>query len=577
MASYQEWNQALAKYFLNGVPLGTKIYLSVDRDTLELIGQSSFSFLTATNWSEDFRSAVVKQVIFDDEVNLENIKGIDNNSPPRCVAFLAATVLAAYQMADEEKISEINYFERLREIFGLLGNGHGRPLGMKPGSEAEEPLWKIWNNWLWEQGYVPSAKQGNGLRQKFINYPISQCLLRQADKDWLWEFFTNKQWKTSWEAQTLFTKIRCEKKNLPNHLKDLVTNNRQRFEAVAEAIHEVYQQWLITGDCSSVKQHREKRNWNTNLFAGIYRTEHPFLGQVEYYIYPKQQRGRQLDIVEVQSQNAKEKLREDRPGWYLPLQDTLSVKDLDEGIRYSILSLSQIEQLVLPARDFWILIPDPENPDSGVYASWGTPELGTKFILLCKQELLPDIERLRGECLLEWDGELQTVDKQSTWVELHQCMVISQAWDAVLAVNQELKDALQPIVRLSISFSGGLRVPNQRGWLEGYPPQITIFGFAPKAEIEVTRLIDGEVILTRSQKTNQAEPLELNKPGSYLVRATYSTEVAERVINILNFDRFKIAGLEPKHQKWLSINDEYSLCGSVIKQFPSKLKLRIKS
>ena len=69
-------------------------------------------------------------------------------------------------MADGEKISEFNYFKRLREIFGLSGSV--RPQGMKPGSDAEEPLWKTWNNCLWEQGYIPTAKLGNGRRQKFI-------------------------------------------------------------------------------------------------------------------------------------------------------------------------------------------------------------------------------------------------------------------------------------------------------------------------------------------------------------------------------------------------------------------------
>ena len=212
MASYQEWNQALAKYCLSGVPIETKIYLSVDQDTLELIGQSSFISLTTASWSEDFQAAVKKKIFLGDSVNLEPLKGIDTDGFPNCAAFLAATVLAAYQMADEEKISEINYFKRLREIFGLSGDG--RLQSMKPGSEAEEPLWQTWNKWLWGQGYVPSAQQGRG-PQKFINYPISQCLLRQADKNWLREFFTNKQWKASWEAQTLFTKIRCEKRNLP--------------------------------------------------------------------------------------------------------------------------------------------------------------------------------------------------------------------------------------------------------------------------------------------------------------------------------------------------------------------------
>ncbi len=83
MANYKEWNQALAKYFLSGVPLGTKIYLSVDRDSLEFIGQTSFSSQNATNWSEDFQAAVIKQIVFDNEVNLNNLQDIADGGTTR--------------------------------------------------------------------------------------------------------------------------------------------------------------------------------------------------------------------------------------------------------------------------------------------------------------------------------------------------------------------------------------------------------------------------------------------------------------------------------------------------------------
>jgi len=122
MANYTEWNQALISYFLKGVPRGSKIYLSVDDDVLDRMGQGFFLTLSGSdNWSDDFQEAIRKDVIIDKQVNLNRIQGRDENDNPNCVAFLGACVLAAYRMANEEKISQLNYFKRLREILHLIG------------------------------------------------------------------------------------------------------------------------------------------------------------------------------------------------------------------------------------------------------------------------------------------------------------------------------------------------------------------------------------------------------------------------------------------------------------------------
>ncbi len=556
MANYTEWNQALISYFLKGVPRGSKIYLSVDDDVLDRIGQGFFLTLSGSdNWSDDFQEAIRKAVIVDKQVNLNRIHGRDANDNPNCVAFLGACVLAAYRMANEETISQLNYFKRLREILHLSGSL--RPQGMKSGKEAEEPLWKTWNYWLWEQGFQPSAYPGSG-PQKYINYPISQCLLRQADKDRLQVLFAAKQWTVPWDAQTLLTQIRREP--LSHHLQELVMENKQRTEIVAEVIHEVYQQWQVQG-CPATPN-KVGRTWSPNLFAGLYRVEDPFFGQVDYYLYPKQQRGRQLESVQVEYENRTQTLSEERPGWYLPIGNPLGGEYLEQGLRCSVVSPPELDQLILPARDFWLLIPDAENPDSGVYASWGTPELGTAFILLCKRELLNDIYRLRDERLLEWSGEPEPIAEDSNWVELTQCLVTSQAYDGVFIDNQTLKDALQPTVRLSISFSGGLRVPNQRGWLAGHPPQVTVFGFAPRVELEVTSLLNEQIIVTRSQKTNQPLSLALPGTGLYLVRATYGKESAERLVRILDWNSLELS--QPERRGFMNVGNKYSICGSII-------------
>jgi hypothetical protein len=561
MATYTDWNQALINYFINGVPRGTKVYLSVDEDIIEYIGYNFIdSSLTANNWVEDFKNAVRRKVIVDEQVDLKRLKERNSQGYPQGVAFLCASVLAASYMGEEEKISEKDYFQRLREILTLPG--FHRPAGMKTGSEAEEPLWKEWNLWLMEQGFLTSAQQGKGGPTKYINYPISQCLLRRTDKDKLRQLFQDKKWQRQWDAQTLLSYISKEINSLNKHLQNLLTENRQRYEAVTEVIHQIYEQWQSQG-CPTADKFNY-RSFSSHIFCGLYRTEDPFLGEVNYYLYPQQQRGRKLDSVTVKLGNDNHQLIEDRPGWYSILDEQITEKELEQGKRYKIVEPDNLDYLIFPNRDFWILIPDPENPESGVYASWGKPALGTEFIILCKTESLPDIQRLKDENLLQWNGEPEPLSTNSHWVEIQQCMVISPAWDGVFIENQSLKDAIQPNSSLSISLSGGLRVPELGAWLLEHSPEITIFAFYPTVDLQVIRLVDTLKVLEKSQTTNI--PISVNFPeyGDYLITASVHGEITQRFIKIVNWQN--IDRREKYQSQFININANYQICGSLIQQ-----------
>jgi hypothetical protein len=566
MPSYALWNQALIDYFCQSVPQGSQIYLSVDEDVLYRVGQSFFPDTPVSHLIEDFQQGVINHVISSQEVNLKPIQGLNKLKKPNCVAFLSLSVLAAYKMANEEEISELNYFRRLREILQLPGTG--RPLGMKSGGEAEGLLWTTWNRWLLEQGFIPSAKPSSGPK-KYINYPISQCLLRQADKEKLQVLFSTKQWKTTWDASILFSHIRQEaaQNKLNSHLKELVLKTTLSTEAVKEAIHELHLQWLDLG-CPLITKNGNNipntRIWSRNLLAGIYRTEDPFLGQIDYYLYPKQPRGRQLEKITIEYENQSRELIQERPGWYLPLGEPLEIQSLSNGLKCPITNHPELEQLHLSARDFWLLIPDPENPESGIFASWGNPPLGTPFILLFQPHLLKDLERLRDEQLIKWTGEPQYIDETKNWLEIHQCLVISQAWDSVFIEHQELKDALIPTSKLSISLSGGLRIPQEKGWLKGYAPNLTIFGFCLKANLEVINLANNQIVLEKTLPTNKSQPLDLPTVGNYLLRATLSKEQesTERYLRILHWESLET--LPTNGQEFTKVTENYSISGAII-------------
>ena len=197
MANYDEWNKAIAKYFVDGMSGGATVYLSVDEETLMHIGSRFEQSETSdVDWVEDFIEAVRSECVIGNQVYLEEISDYQSDKIPRCVAFLAAMVLAAHRMVAEETeeiaIAQINYFTRLRQVLGLSHEDGGRPDGLLPAG-VEESLWKIWEWWLVRNGWLSSADRGENIAYMYINYPLSQALLRKGDKEVLEGLFRERE------------------------------------------------------------------------------------------------------------------------------------------------------------------------------------------------------------------------------------------------------------------------------------------------------------------------------------------------------------------------------------------------
>src|SRR5262249_42532244 len=116
--------------------------------------------------------------------DLTRISGYDRDGLPRCVGFLSAMVLAAHDMGDDTAAGELNYFYRLRRGFNPRSEEHGMPNWLTDayGQRLEESLWLSWNDWLLANGWESTAVHGNP-NTKYINFPISQALLRDGDRE----------------------------------------------------------------------------------------------------------------------------------------------------------------------------------------------------------------------------------------------------------------------------------------------------------------------------------------------------------------------------------------------------------
>lgn len=548
MPNYADWNEAILEYVLEGLRLGSRVFLAIDDEALIGAGEFLSSAPLQRDRPTDFLRAVRDRCVLGSRVVFSRVRPDDEslNATPPYVSFLAATVLAAYRMGEEEDVSPNNYFVRLNEVLGLKSVAQGRPPGLDAG--AEEELWLHWSEWLNRRGFLASAKRGSG-PTKYVNYPISQTLLRDTDKDSLWHHFTERDWSKKLDEDAVIARIIRDRRWITRHLERLLSDeslDSARREGLFEAIYELYELWSLSEPESEYSS--RSATFRREISAGLYRTVDPFSGQRHYRVLPRQPRRVRVHKGKVRYEGYEERLIPERPGWFRPLWE-VGAQELTSGFRVSLDAVSQLETMKFPAREFWILTPDPENPDSGVYASWSRLSLGTPFVLLCQRHLVEQLDYLKSEELINWrTGDPISVWKDEEWLEYRDVQVISEGWKGLSLENENLLRSLQPSHSLGISFRGGLRIPQLRGWLSGYPPEVVVHSFYGEARLEIVEPLTGDIAVESEYiPTNQPHTIELPSiSGTYLLTVESGSDTKETPINIINWTDLEMPEIEER-------------------------------
>lgn len=548
MASYDDWNSAIADAFTKGIPLGAPVYLAIDDQELATIGAAAFGADSSgrDGWTEDFCLALRRKVASAGTVQLWRFRRQGSSGDtPSGAAFVAAMVLAASRMAEGADFSELNYFTHLREILGVApepGGQSNRPAGLPRGEE--ESLWLEWNDWLRKRGLLPTAGRGPEGAHKYISYPLSQVLLRKADRQHLEDVFDRRAGSIPLhcDPQTLAAII--EEQRWPTaHLRELMGREGLRRAAAQDAVFEAYEVWK-----ASLRSTGSLANGGARpLMAGLFREEDPILGAVSYRLLPRMRRGRDTAARPIIEQHGEaHRLRPMREGWYEPT-GAISHQTLRDGARYPLRGLPGIDAVELPERSFWMLVPEPDDPESGLFASWGPPRLGEPFILLARDSLTRDLQLLKDEGLVQWDGEPR--DTLPGWAELHGFLAVSEAWDGVHTENLQLFLELRPRGTLSISVFGGLRSPSG-AWLEGYGPQVVVHGFEGSGEGsgEVTvssEAASGSNFRVGFQVNQPVDGLRWDRTGTFVLTAETDGDRSDaRLVRIESWDHLELRGPE---------------------------------
>lgn len=531
---YMEWNRRTAAHFLYGRQRGSPVFLSFDADAAALIADE-IPGEDGADPTARFLTRVRDMCVFANQVNLARLAWpADTAEPPTGVAFLAAMVLAAHQMKDDDQATDAAYFLRLG---ALLGTTTAPRAGILTG--AEEPLWEAWNRYLTVHGYLVTAQPGAG-PTRFLQYARSQAVLRETDKESLRAAFRDRHVSASLDGDQLGFWLREQTWNR-RYLREGFTHaDPHRRAEFYRAAHEVYQFRLHAGAQPAHSLNVALRS--RAIEAGLYR-EMDQRGRASYQLFPRQPdrfAPRPLWVVLEGAAPAPLVLRALRPGFYRPVARQLPF--VDEPLNLPVVGDPRVPSMLFPKRDFWVLTEDPEDP-AGAYATWSRyVDVGQRFFLLCRPgKLVDEVRRLRSwkdlnnQPLLDW-----TEDAERDGVhEFAGCMVLSYELRAMTASPgcQELLEALMPRSTVSVAVSGGLRDPNELAWLEGFPPTVKAYGFGGRIVMSIMRA-DGAT-QTITADVGSQEPYALKSslaPGVYLVEAVCEGVVARRLVRIIAWD-----------------------------------------
>lgn len=548
MATYNEWNRAIIDFIIQSLPLGSHVFLSVDEDTLATIGHQLNLAQSEKTYIEDFQNAVCSRVIHKGSVHLPSIVNPmrDHEGYPRYIAFLCVMVLAAYRMGDDEDkdVQHNDYFAHLNFILNIDAERAGIETG------KEESMWQDWAKWLRSRGYLPTAYGGEA-SYRYTGYPISQTLLRQSDKDRLWRRFSEHNWSQRLDEDTVIAQIKSDGQYLTAHLRQLLDRNNphssQIYTQLTRACFDVYESWVESGGVASVNKRASTYATKRAIKCGILRQHDTFIGSTAYYLFPRQHSGADLQYGYVVYQGKTFDLQVEYPGWFQPLWE-VTAQQLAQGIELPLHTAhTTLEKLILSPREFWILTSDPNVPESDNYASWFKgPTLGELFIMLCREHLHEDMQQIRQEGLIQWEGDPKRIWPEEDWLEYRNVTIVAEphAWDDVYLHSENLLQSLKPQSTFAISLRGGVRVPRQQAWLVGHGPEVSVIAFYPEVDISVTRTDTDEMIF-QQEGTIAGEIIQINwsSAANYVIRVQQGNLFEERAVSIVDWDALQLAPL----------------------------------
>jgi hypothetical protein len=464
LPSYEVWNEAIANFFYTPAAAGQPAYLQVDRDTLCEIGPHAG---VESDLAEEMFVQAVRSKLSTGRANpFVAFLWLDGwrkrarsnpTAPPPFVGLLSICVLAASRMANDPDagMRSSNYYRRLNKLLGL------DYVGKPPSFEKVTELWEELGRWLVELNAgklgLPTAKAHPTFRH--VSYPISQCLLRDADRRKLPDFFRWEGYAPGEEISVgeLVPRLRWWASRTTCTLSEQARNilTRGSDSLIQQAVETVAAE-LKSWDGISVDA-AGRSHTSIELRLEVQRGGHRF--QCE--LYPRAPEKFSEGTYETGSRSA---YLERLPGthWFAPLPAVFLEEAFEHGL---LLQKSGHVLRFAPSH----VIPLEEHAELGGWVSCDRVNTGEKHLVLCHLDYQAQVERYLVEhAEAGWEKTPGSRGLPPSWICFRNVRINAPAAEGVEALA-----CLVPRLRVGIRFVGGLKVGRDT-WLKGGEPEVSI-------------------------------------------------------------------------------------------------------
>jgi len=457
---YRRWNDAIATEYFRPADAGRPVYLAVDDDELAQIARGS-GFGDGEG-ADSFADAVRLEVIRGGDLFrsfLRESRTWRATAPlPPYIGLLALCVLAASRMATdpEKQVWSNDYYTQINQLLRLDPHA-GRPQNFDELSR----LWIDLARWLDDDLDGQRGRSAIRTHEHFVHigYPISQCVLRAADRRRLPDFFRSAGLEPTAEVsgERLLALLRA----WAARGEPLTSQGQQTVARATGALEENLTETL----------RRELANWDGELRdeRGRRRADIVLLAErlvggrrLELRLFGRRPDGFPVAGWKLPNDQPIE-LSEAAPGWYssLPVKVTsgllrhgLSLTSSDYALRFD-------GDLAIPLRTSFL-------PDAGWLSSRQATAVEEHVVLAhtsVETELHAFLRRNAGE---GWRISRPVGDLPHDWVMADGVRIVS-----IPRAGPDSLRRLIPRLNTSMRLEGGLQLGRQL-YLEGGEPDLWI-------------------------------------------------------------------------------------------------------
>ncbi len=493
---YRFWNRAVAQRCLLGDDSAEALYLTV---TPTILAAAYGGVRPEHLLPEDAAAAFVRAIsavyhgrVLGNREKLRVLRRCGSDGLPDCIAFLAASVLAAYEMRSDEETAGTAYYKRLADLLKCELTG-GHPRGFDP--DEFEALWRFLEAWLraekGRQLALPGAEVG---LRRYVAFPLLHVPLRRVDIERLPEFF----WWAGYEPR-----VRIHRSTLDQdlaawclgaaHFTDAgmaALADERRAAVLAQIAHEL-ESWD-----GEQRDSRGRRSARVEILLDFVKRR----PEVSYL-------ARRPTAFPAVFDDGVRRLEAAEEGWYEPLplrgEDGRSLVEgfawelAAEGLRFALLRP--------PARAIAL----PESPEYSWFVSHKALRLGVRAGALCTDALAG----AAAEYLTAISGQrctpLALPGLPAGWclfVNIKPQTRRTQPPDELVALEVEAVVDLIP--------RDGLRLGARWAWLAGAPPRLTVAGLEPGERVT----LDG-MPLSVAEDGSLATDDYLARSGAHVIEA----------------------------------------------------------